>query len=70
MMEKYFDFNMVHVLEKLHVEGINLKRETFRSWCHEIGLVKRVKKRQMKPRYERIRMSQSILLIQMERQPS
>ncbi len=66
MREKYFDFNMVHALEKLHEEGIDLKRETFRSWCHEIGLVKRAKKRRAKPRYKRTRMSQSGLLIQMD----
>ncbi|MBK8201487.1 MAG: hypothetical protein IPK68_03905 [Bdellovibrionales bacterium] len=66
MREKYFDFNMVHALEKLHEEGLDLKRETFRSWCHEIGLVKRAKKRRAKPRYKRTRMSQSGLLIQMD----
>ena len=37
MKEKYFDFNMIHALEKLREEGIDLKRETFRSWCHESG---------------------------------
>jgi transposase len=66
MKEKYFDFNMVHAIEKLREEGIDIKRETFRSWCHEIGLVKRAKKRRSKPRYKRTRMSQSGLLIQMD----
>jgi transposase-like protein len=46
MRSKYFDFNMLHALEKIREEmGVDLKRETFRKWCHEIGLVKRRQKR-------------------------
>lgn len=42
---KYFDFNILHMLEKLRAE-INLKvsYSTFRKWCHEWGLVKRGRK--------------------------
>ncbi len=58
MKDKYFDFNMLHALEKIREEtGLDLKRETFRKWCHEIGLVKRRQKRRTaRARYYRQRM--------------
>jgi transposase len=65
--EKYFDFNMLHAIEKIEEElGIKIRRETFRSWCHEIHHVKREKKRRSRPKYRRERMSQPGLLIQMD----
>ena len=67
MKEKYFDFNMEHAREKISEEtGWNLKRETFRSWCHQIGMVKKAKKRRSRPRYKRERMPQPGLLVQMD----
>src|SRR5581483_1470994 len=48
--ERYYDFNMLHCLEKLKTNhGLEVKRETFRKWCHEIGCVKRPKKKRSKP---------------------
>lgn len=68
--EKYFDFNMLHCLEKLSKdENIHLKRETFRKWCHEIKMVKRAKRRHSQARYMRTRMKQTGLMIQMDGSP-
>ena len=68
--EKYFDFNMLHGMEKITEEtGFNLKRETYRSWCHEINMVKKAKKRRSKPRYHRNRMAQAGLMLQMDGSP-
>lgn len=68
--EKYFDFNMSHLLEKLvQNEEIILKRETLRKWCHEIKYVKRSKKRRAKARYARQRMQQRGLMLQMDGSP-
>lgn len=68
--EKYFDFNMIHCLEKLsECENIHLKRETFRKWCHEIKMVKRAKRRRSKARYMRTRMKQTGLMLQMDGSP-
>jgi transposase len=65
--ERYFDFNMLHALEKIKEEyGITLKRETFRKWMHEIGMVKRSKRRRTKARFARTRMSQAGLLTLMD----
>lgn len=67
---KYFDFNMLHCLEKLAKdENIFLKRETFRKWCHEIKMVKRAKRRRAKARYMRTRMKQTGLMLQMDGSP-
>jgi len=67
---KYFDFNMLHCLEKLaECENIHLKRETFRKWCHEINMVKRAKKRRSTARYMRTRMKQTGIMIQMDGSP-
>ena len=68
--ENYFDFNMSHCLEKLSAnEGLHLKRETFRKWCHEINLVKKAKRRGAKVRKLRQRMKQTGLMIQMDGSP-
>lgn len=67
MKEKYFDFNMEHAREKIREEtGWDIKRETFRSWCMEVGMVKKAKKRRSRPRYKRERMPQPGLLVQMD----
>jgi len=68
--EKYFDFNMTHCLEKLEKdEGIELKRESFRLWCHEIKMVKKAKRRAPKVRKRRERMQQTGLMLQMDGSP-
>lgn len=64
--EKYFDFNVLHCQEKLKEEGLSIKRETLRKWMHELGLVKRSKRRRGKPRKYRERMSQPGLMVQMD----
>jgi transposase len=64
--EKYFDFNILHLQEKLIEEGLKIKRETLRKWCHEIGMVKRSKRRRSHPRYHRDRMSQAGMMIQFD----
>jgi transposase len=68
--DKYFDFNMTHCLEKLKAdEGIEIKRETFRHWCHEIKMVKKAKRRAPKVRRRRERMQQTGLMLQMDGSP-
>lgn len=68
--DKYYDFNMLHCLEKLkQAEGISLQRETFRGWCHEIKMVKRAKRRSAKVRRQRTRMQQTGLMLQMDGSP-
>lgn len=70
VQNKYFDFNMLHCLEKLLLEGFVIKRETFRKWCHEWNLVKRKKKRRSsKARYLRARMKKTGVLLQMDGSP-
>ena len=64
--DKYFDFNILHLQEKLSEEGLKIKRETLRKWCHEIGVVKRSKRRRSHPRYHRERMSQAGMMIQFD----
>lgn len=65
--ERYFDFNVLHIQEKLETEHeITVKRETLRKWCHQISLVKRCKKRRSKPRFYRERMSQAGLLVMLD----
>lgn len=67
IQEKYFDFNVSHLREKLNEElGQLIKYETLRKWCHEIHHVKRAKKRRSKPRRLRTRMSQAGLMIQLD----
>lgn len=68
--EKYFDFNLTHCLEKLKsVEQIEINRETFRQWCHEIHMVKRAKRREPKVRRKRDRMQQTGVMLQMDGSP-
>ena len=58
---------MLHALEKINQElDINLKREVFRKWSHEIGVVKRSRKRRKRVRKYRSRMKRSGILIQMD----
>lgn len=64
---KYYDFNMTHALEKLEEDhAIQIKRETFRSWCHEIKHVKRAKRRRSQARYRRDRTEQTGVMLQMD----
>ncbi len=65
--ERYYDFNVLHLQEKLQEnEGLTVKRETLRKWCHEINCMKRRKRKRLKPRYYRPRMSREGLLLQMD----
>lgn len=65
--ETYYDFNMLHALEKINQDlDCNIKREVFRRWSHEIGLVKRKRKRRSRPRKYRGRMKQTGILVQMD----
>lgn len=65
--EKYFDLNVMHIQEKLYEKhGILVKRESLRSWCHELQLVKRTHKRRARPRMYRDRMPQEGLMIQLD----
>jgi transposase-like protein len=63
---KFYDFNILHLQEKLLDHGLDIKRETLRKWCHEIGMVKKAKRRRAHPRYKRQRYSQRGILIQMD----
>jgi transposase len=65
--EKYFDLNLAHLKEFLEAkENIQVRRETLRSWAHEIHHVKRAKKRRTKARKRRDRMDCQGLLLQMD----
>lgn len=67
---EYFDFNLTHCLERLWSDhGIELRRETFRKWCHAEGLVKRRQKRRSHARIYRERMPQAGLLLQLDGSP-
>jgi len=64
---KYFDVNLTHLRELLEEnEGIQVKRETLRSWAHEIHHVKRAKRRRSQVRKRRERMEAPGLLLQMD----
>lgn len=68
--EKYFDVNLLHLAELLEVnENIAIKRETLRSWAHDIHHVKRAKRRRAKARKRRERMESPGLLLQMDGSP-
>jgi len=70
VQQKYFDFNLTHCLEKLETdENLEIKRETFRNWCHDIKMVKRAKRRAPKIRKRRERMQQTGLMLQMDGSP-
>lgn len=65
--ERYYDFNMLHALEKVNQDlDCDLRREVFRRWCHELGIVKRGRKRRSKPRKYRSRTKQIGILVQMD----
>lgn len=65
--EKYYDVNLQHLAELLNLnENINIKRETLRTWAHEIHQVKRAKRRRSQVRKRRERMESSGLLLQMD----
>ncbi len=66
IQSKYYDFNILHLQEKLLEHGLEIKRETLRKWCHEIKMVKRKKRRRTKARMRRQRTSQRGILIQMD----
>jgi transposase len=68
--EKYFDFNLTHCLEKLKQDhGIAISHDTLRRWAHEIGMVKRAKRRTAKVRRRRDRMAQTGVMLQMDGSP-
>lgn len=68
--EKYFDFNLTHCLEKLKQDHqIEVGRETFRGWCHEIKMVKKARRKSRKVRRRRDRMAQTGLMLQMDGSP-
>lgn len=68
--EKYFDCNMTHSLELLQEqENLEVNRETFRRWCHEIQMVKRAKKKRGVARRKRQRMKQEGLMLQFDGSP-
>jgi len=68
--EKYFDVNLAHLRELLDDnEQIQVKRETLRSWAHEIHHVKRAKRRRTQARKRRERMASPGLLMQMDGSP-
>ena len=68
--EKFFDVNMTHLAELLEEnEKIVVKRETLRSWAHEIHHVKRAKRRRSKIRKRRERMESPGLMLQMDGSP-
>ncbi len=68
--EKYFDVNLTHLRELLaDNEQLLVKRETLRSWAHEIHHVKRAKRRRSQVRKRRKRMESPGLLLQMDGSP-
>jgi transposase len=68
--EKYFDFNLTHCREKLKREhAIEVSHDTLLRWGHEIGMVKRAKRRTAKVRRRRDRMLQTGLMLQMDGSP-
>jgi len=68
--EKYFDFNITHLKEKLfEEENLQIAKETLRRWAHELGLVKNRHHRRKKARYYRQRAAQRGLMVQMDGSP-
>ena len=64
---KYYDFNITHLKEKLSSnEGITIGRETLRKFAHEIHCVKRKKRRKKAIRKRRDRMPAPGLLLQLD----
>jgi transposase len=65
--EKYFDFNMVHCLEKLtEHHSLSVSYSTFHGWCRKAGIGKHRRRRTSKARVCRERMSCEGLLLQMD----
>ena len=61
---------MQHLAELLNRnEGIQVKRETLRSWAHDIHHVKRAKRRRSQVRKRRERIESAGLLLQMDGSP-
>ena len=68
--DKYFDLNLMHLAEQLaENENIVVKRETLRSWAHDIHHVKRAKRRRGKVHKRRERMTAPGLMMQMDGSP-
>jgi transposase len=64
---KYYDVNLQHLAELLdRNENIQIKRETLRTWAHDIHHVKRAKRRRSHARKKRERMESAGLLLQMD----
>lgn len=67
---KYYDFNLQHLSELLTKnEGLSIKRETLRTWAHDIHHVKRSKRRRSRVRKYRERMGSPGLMLQMDGSP-
>jgi len=65
--ETYFDFNMVHCLEKLKEQhALSVSYATFHGWCRKAGIGKHRRRRTSKARVCRERMSCEGLLLQMD----
>ena len=65
--ETYFDFNMVHCLEKLkELHALSVSYATFHGWCRKAGIGKHRRRRASKARVCRERMSCEGLLLQMD----
>ena len=65
--KKYYDLNLTHLGEMLEENhSIQIKRETLRSWAHEIHHVKRAKRRRSQIRKRRERMESPGLMLQMD----
>jgi transposase len=64
---KYFDFNVVHCLEKLkNNENIDIKYSLLYSWCRSLRLIKRNKRRHTKVRKLRSRFPSEGMVLQMD----
>lgn len=63
----YFDFNCLHIQERLLEDlQLDIKRETLRSWCKEIGVTKNKRRTRRKPRSTRQRHCNRGFLLQMD----
>jgi hypothetical protein len=70
VMEKYFDFNLTHLQEKLlKDEQIDVGYDTLRRWCHKAHHVKHARPRKARVRRRRDRMEQAGLMLQMDGSP-
>jgi transposase len=64
---KYFDFNVVHCLEKLKSnEGIDITYSLLYGWCRDVKLIKRNKRRNTKVRKLRSRFPSEGMVLQMD----